>query len=221
MIVNKRGLFITVEGPDGAGKSSLVAAIKGWLQQTYKERLDVLYVREPGGTPVGEAIRQILLDNKKQMTALTEAYLFAASRAELSQTKIKPHLANGGIVISDRYVNSSLAYQGGGRELGIEQVAKINAWATEDVATDLCLLLMVDPQTGMARQQQRAVADRLEQAGAQFALRVKQAYQQMALQMPADKVVMIDANKPFVYVFETAQTAIKKLITSHYGPTTS
>lgn len=211
----KQGLFVAFDGPDGAGKSSVLAGVKDWLGGEWPQ-VSALFVREPGGTPVGEAVRRVLLDRDKEMLPLTEAYLFAASRAELTHAVILPHLKNGGLVISDRYVDSSLVYQGAGRGLGMELVAAVNAAATGGLTPDLSVFLLVDPTTAAARQRARAQADRLESAGEAFAARVDRAYRELAEKHP-EKIAAVDAGRPLGEVIAAACFALDAALRRAYG----
>jgi dTMP kinase len=192
-----RGVFITLEGPDGAGKGTQGRLLVEHLRRTGRE---VLYTREPGGSAVGERIRQVLLDEAhREMAPETEMLLFAASRAQFVREVVRPALARGVTVISERYVDASLAYQGYGRELDLATVRLVNAVATGDLAPDLTLLLDIDPDLGLARA--RAAAgkggatgrgDRLEQETRAFYQRVRAGFLQLARESP-QRFVVIDA----------------------------
>src|SRR5699024_11009411 len=137
-----RGIFITLEGPDGSGKSTISRNIANYLSE---ENIDFITTREPGGTKIGEDIRDIILDsNNKKMCPETEALLYAASRGQHVQEKILPSLNKGKVILCERYLFSSLAYQGVGRNLGIEEVKKINDFAIKNVYPDLVNCLDVD-----------------------------------------------------------------------------
>lgn len=182
-----RGLFIAFEGGEGVGKSTQVARL-----QAYCEGLGIAVVRtrEPGGTAVGAAIRALLLDPATGvLDDRTEALLYAADRAEHVATLIEPSLQRGDFVISDRYIDSSLAYQGAGRSLAVDEVATLSAWATGGLLPDLTVLLDLDPEQGLAR---FAGADRLEAEGLAFHRRVRRAFLDLA-QRDADRYVVIDA----------------------------
>ena len=154
----KRGYFITFEGPDGAGKSTQIEYLKEYLED---RGLEYLFTREPGGTRISEKIRDMLLDKENcDLTARTEALLYAASRAQLVEDVIQPALNEGKIVVSDRYIDSSIAYQGFGRDLG-EKVTEINKFAVNDLEPDLTFLLMISPDDVKARLDQQNL-DRLE-----------------------------------------------------------
>ena len=156
-----KGYFITFEGPDGSGKTTQINLLKEYL---IKKGYDILVTREPGGTPISEAIREIILDTKyEEMNPVTEMLLYAASRAQHVAQLIKPALAQGKIVLCDRFVDSSIAYQGVGRNLGIEIVEEINKVALQGIVPDLTLFFDIDPEIGLKRGMGRGrKADRLE-----------------------------------------------------------
>ncbi len=144
-----KGIFITLEGPDGSGKSTIMKMVADHLR---KKNLDILWTREPGGTPIGERIRDIILDdNNQDMAFETEALLYAASRGQHVHEKILPALEKGQIVLCERFILSSLAYQGVGRGLGIERVKAINDFAIKGLRPDLTLFFHVDPATTLQR----------------------------------------------------------------------
>lgn len=153
------GLFVTLEGPEGAGKSTQGRLLVEDLRRAGRE---VLHVREPGGTPIGEQIRALLLDPRHaEMAARTEMLLFAAARAQLVAEVIRPALDRGMLVVCDRFVDASLAYQGVGRGLGVDVVRAVNAAATGGLSPDLTLLLDVDPAAGLARAREASSGDAL------------------------------------------------------------
>ena len=144
----RRGIFISIEGPDGSGKSTQIKNIKDYFEG---KQFEVVFTREPGGTAIGERIRDIILDkNCKEMDYMTEAMLYAAARAQHVSEVIEPALAAGKVVICDRFVDSSIAYQGYGRKLG-EAVAVINGYAVKGCMPDLTLLFKLDPSVGKDR----------------------------------------------------------------------
>ncbi|CAM2805746.1 dTMP kinase [Dolosigranulum pigrum] len=207
------GLFITVEGPDGAGKSTLIQGLKERLEA--RTAREVILTREPGGSPLAEVIREVLLDNRYgEMDGRTEALLMAASRRQHIVDTILPALEAGKIVLSDRYVDSSLAYQGAGRELGIEAVRTINAFAIEEVVPTVTILLDVDAQTGLARihdkQSGRAV-DRLEQEDISFHNRVRSGYQTLREDEP-DRFIYVDATCEPATVLEESWKLLNKYL---------
>ena len=177
-------MFVTFEGVDGSGKSTQAELAAAYLAESGRE---VVATREPGGTPLGEAIRELLLDGP-EMTAWAEASLFAAARAELAERVIRPALARGAVVVSDRYLDSSLAYQGVARGLGIDRVLELNS-AVEDLLPDRTFVLLVDEATAAARLDRRP--DRIEREGAGFREAVQDGFRQVAARFP-DRIVLID-----------------------------
>lgn len=186
----KRGLFITMEGPDGSGKSTQIAAIRKYFEEKGQE---VLITREPGGTQISEKIRELLLDKtNSEMDPMAEALLYAASRAQLVSQVIKPALEGGVNVICDRFVDSSIAYQAYGRGLG-DSVAVINAYAVRDCMPDITFLMKLNPEIGKSRIASDA-QDRIEMEKIDFHNRVFAGYEALELEYP-DRVVGIDATR--------------------------
>lgn len=181
-------MFVTFEGVDGSGKSTQAALAAAFLGESGRE---VVATREPGGTPLGEHIRELLLDGP-EMTAWAETSLFAAARAELAERVIRPALARGATVVSDRYVDSSLAYQGVARGLGIDRVLELNA-AVADLLPDRTYVLLVDEATAASRLGRGA--DRIEREGAEFRAAVEAGYRQVAARFP-ERIVLLDGTKP-------------------------
>jgi dTMP kinase len=179
-------MFVTFEGGDGSGKSTQAELAAAFLAEAGRE---VVATREPGGTPLGERIRELLLDGP-EMSAWAEASLFAAARAELSERVIRPALARGAIVVSDRYVDSSLAYQGVARGLGIDRVLELNA-AVADLLPDRTFVLLVDEATAAARLGRRP--DRIEREGVAFREAVDEGYRQVAARYP-ERIVVLDGS---------------------------
>jgi dTMP kinase len=169
------GLFVTIEGIDRSGKSTQARRLAEALGD------DALLVREPGGTPAGERIRDLLKDPAIELDARSEALLFAAARAELVASVIRPALDAGKVVISDRYLDSSLAYQGHARGLGEDEVRRVNVWATAGLEPDLTVLLRIDPSAAAAR---AGEADRFEDEGLALQSRVAEAYERLAAANP-------------------------------------
>ncbi len=191
-------MLITVEGLDGAGKTTLITALAA--------RLGATVLREPGGVELSERIRELVADLKLHVDPRAEALLYAAARAQLVAEKLRPLLDAGETVLLDRFVDSSLAYQGGGRELGVEAIRALNAFGTGGLAPDRTLLLRIDPHAGLARIAGRE-ADRLESAGGEFFARVAQTYDELAAAEP-DRFVVIDATQPPDAVLNAALTAL-------------
>jgi len=177
MVPDRSGLLISFEGPEGSGKSTLIAALTDVLGVA---GVVPLVVREPGGTRVGERIRDILLDaDLTELLPETELLLMVASRAQLVRQEIQPALAEGRIVLCDRYADASVAYQGGGRSLGVEAVHRLNDYAVGDAVPDLTLLCLLSPEQGRARIHARD-PDRLERENTAFHDRVHAAYRELA-----------------------------------------
>lgn len=210
-----RGRLITVEGLDGSGKSTLCLG----LVQTLTERgLDIRLLREPGGVEAAERIRELLHDPALRIGARSEALLFAAARAQLVEEALEPLLSAGTSVLLDRFVDSSLAYQGSGRQLGMQEVADINRFATRELVPDRTLLLMVSPEVGRARTRSRsAVADRLEREHEAFFLRVASGYEELAADDP-QRIRSLDANEPPDRVLEAAIAQLTDLFPLGAGP---
>lgn len=170
----KRGIFLSVEGLDGSGKTTQLEMLRKYLDE---RGYDVCYTREPGGSPIGEKIRELLLDPaNREMTALTEAYLYAAQRAQHVSEVIRPALKAGRLVLGDRYVYASAAFQGGGRQLGVERVMALNEAAVQGVMPDATLLFRVDTKVAMARRSAASALDRIEAEKEAFHQRVHDAY---------------------------------------------
>lgn len=186
----RKGLFITLEGPDGSGKSTQIERMKAFFGQR-QER--VLLTREPGGTSIGEKIREIILDREnKEMDPMTEAMLYAAARAQHVAQVIRPAIEDGIHVICDRFLDSSIAYQGYGRGLG-DCVSIINAYAVQDCMPDLTVLMKLDPKIGAQRIRSEE-KDRIEMEAMEFHERVFSGYEELELQFP-DRIVGVDAKR--------------------------
>ena len=205
-----RGTLITIEGIDGAGKSTLAAALTDALAQ---RGVQATLLREPGGVRTAERIRELVRDPEATIGARAEALLYAAARAQLVEEALEPLLGDGHVVLLDRFVDSSLAYQGAGRELGIDAVAAINAFGTGGLVPDRTLLLRIDPAAGRARSTQRgAPPDRLEQQPDAFFARIASAYDALA-RSDGDRIRVIDADQPPSAVLRDALAAIEDLVT--------
>lgn len=186
------GLFVTFEGGEGSGKSTQVARLAARLRALGH---DPLVTREPGGTALAEGIRALLLDPALQPGALSEAFLLAASRADLVAQVIRPALAAGRIVLCDRYTDSTLAYQGGGRGIDTALLAAWNRAATGDLVPDLTLLFDLDPALGLERRGSApAATNRLDRETLEFHRRVRARYLELAAREP-DRFVLIDARE--------------------------
>lgn len=205
-----KGKFITLEGPDGSGKTTVSLKIVQLLQQQgYK----VMLTREPGGVDIAEQIRNVILDKKNTaMDAKTEALLYAAARRQHLVEKVLPALQQGYIVICDRFVDSSLAYQGVGRQLGIDKVYAINLFAIEDIMPDKTIFFDIDYQLGLQRiRKNERVSDRMDEASQDFHKMVYDGYLQIC-QKYADRIVKIDASQDVDHVVEAAIKEIKKVL---------
>jgi dTMP kinase len=187
------GLFITLEGGDGSGKSTQAALLAEWLQA---EGRTVVRTREPGGTEVGVEIRQIVLHHRGEVSPRAEALLYAADRAQHVATLVRPALERGDVVIQDRYLDSSVAYQGAGRVLGGPEVRELSLWAAEGLLPDLTLLLDLDETAARGRlDADNKVFDRLEAEKGEFHARVRAAFLDLAAAEP-DRFLVLDASLP-------------------------
>ena len=185
----QRGVFITLEGGEGAGKSTQIAAVEQWVRDTGHA---LIVTREPGGTELGERIRQVLLDARGSMTSETETLLMFAARAEHVARVIRPALEQGKWVVCDRFTDATYAYQGGGRGLASARIALLEDWVQGDLRPDLTLVLDVPVDVGMGRVGQRGALDRFEQENHHFFDRVRKAYHATAAREP-NRVRLIDA----------------------------
>jgi dTMP kinase len=205
----RRGRLITIEGIDGAGKTTLVGALARALEERGRP---VTVLREPGGVELSERIRALVKDPALAVSGRAEALLYAAARAQLVEERLDPLLAAGDWVLLDRFVDSSLAYQGAGRGLGVEEIRALNAFATGPVAPDRTLLLRIAPEAGLARLGARGEdADRLEQEGASFFATIAGAYDALAAAEP-DRVAVVDAAQPADAVLRDALAALEPLL---------
>jgi dTMP kinase len=201
------GLFIAFEGVEGSGKGTQIKMAEEHLRSL---GLNVLVTREPGGTSAGEQIRELLLDPATgKLDARAEALLFAAARAQTVASVIRPALAEGKVVICDRYVDSSLAYQGWGRGLGEPDVLSLNVWATQGLFPDMVILLHIEPERGLARSDEPL--DRMEQEGQQFLAKVADAYLKIAEEHP-ERFVVVDADREPAAVFDSVREALERAV---------
>lgn len=202
-------MFVTIEGPEGSGKSTATETVINKLREL---GYDVLKTREPGGTPISEQIRNVILDkDNKAMDGRTEALLYAAARRQHLVEKVWPAVKEGKIVICDRYIDSSLAYQGGARGLGIDNIVDINMFATENTWPDLTLLFDIPPELGLERislNKNREV-NRLDLETLEFHKKVRQTFLNLA-EKYSDRFVIIDASKDREQVAQDALDAILK-----------
>jgi dTMP kinase len=202
-----KGVFIAFEGVEGSGKGTQIRMVKEYLEA---DGVDVLVTREPGGTVVGEKLRELLLDHDTGVVeARTEALLFAASRSQHVTSVIRPALAEGKVVICDRYIDSSLAYQGGARGLGEQDVLTLNVWATQGLFPDLTILLHLEPEAGLLRSLEEP--DRIEVEGGEFHAKVADAYLKIAEEHP-ERFIVIDADDTPERVHEQVVEALKRVL---------
>ena len=190
------GLFITLEGGDGAGKTTQAELLEAWLAERGHE---VVRTREPGGTRLGVEVRRLLLHGGDEIGAVdarAEALLYAADRAQHVAKVVRPGLERGAVVVQDRYIDSSLAYQGAGRVLDVDDVRRLSEWATEGLSPDLTVLLDIDPETAAERRRARGgEADRLEAEAAEFHAAVRAGFRSLAQAEP-DRFLVLDAARP-------------------------
>ncbi len=202
-----KGFFISLEGGEGAGKSTQHRRIVEWLSSQGKT---VIEAREPGGTPVSEQIRQVLLDTRNAgLNATAELLLMFAARSQLVQEVILPALADGNVIVCDRFADASYAYQGGGRQLGAETVAQVEQLVLKDLQPDLTLLFDVPVELGMTRVAGRGEADRFEVESVRFFERVRKAYLERAAADP-QRFRIIDASRDQEQVWFQVETALKE-----------
>jgi len=201
-------LFIAFEGGEGAGKSTQIALLADRLRERGER---VFATHEPGATSVGKAIRSLLLHTDEPITARSEALLFAADRAHHVETEIRPRLADGWQVLCDRYVDSSIAYQGAGRELAAGEVARVSEWATGGLLPDLTVLLDLAPELGLARAGNRARHDRLERERLDFHERVRQGFLELAAAAPDRYLVLDAARTEFDLAVKIADAVVSRL----------
>lgn len=201
--------FITLDGIDGAGKSTNLAVMKAWFE---KHKLPVLFTREPGGTPAGESLREILLNPATQVSLRTETLLMFAARQQHLETVILPALKNGTHVVSDRFTDATFAYQGGGRGVPLQDIATLEHWVQGDFRPDLTLLLDVPLEVSMARINQTREKDRFEQEEAEFFNRVREVYLQRAAKQP-ERYAVIDSGQSL----DAVKTQIETALDSHFG----
>jgi dTMP kinase len=199
--------FITLDGIDGAGKSTNLAVMKAWFE---KHQLPVLFTREPGGTPAGEALREILLNPATQVSLRTETLLMFAARQQHLETVILPALKNGTHVVSDRFTDATFAYQGGGRGVPLQDIATLEYWVQGDFRPDLTLLLDVPLEVSMARINQTREKDRFEQEEAEFFNRVREVYLQRANEQQ-ERYAVIDSSQSLDAVKNQIETALDSL----------
>lgn len=206
-----KGVFITIEGPEGAGKTTIIQMLARQLEQN---GYNVVQTREPGGIDIAEQIRHVIL--AKENTAMdprTEALLYAAARRQHLVEKVKPALEQGAIIICDRFIDSSLAYQGFARGLGVDEVFSINQFAIEDMMPILTLYFDIDPELGLRRinQHKGREVNRLDLETIEFHQRVREGYLQLVKRF-SDRIQVVDASKTVDEVYLTALTKIKTIL---------
>ncbi len=207
--MKERGAFITLEGIEGAGKSTAMARVTRLLEAAGHSPLTT---REPGGTPLGEELRALLLDHRHHgMTTEAELLLMFAARAEHLGQKILPALASGRWVVCDRFTDATYAYQGGGRGVPAERIRTLEQWVQGDLRPDLTLLLDLPPETGLDRAGRRSAPDRFEREQRPFFERVRQAYLERAAAEP-DRFRVIDASRPLEAVERQVTQAVEAFL---------
>lgn len=209
--VARHGVFVVFEGGEGAGKSTQVDLLREAIEAA---GFDVVVTREPGGTAVGETLRALLLDREAEVGPRAEALLYAAARAQHADEVIRPALEKGAVVVSDRFVDSSVAYQGAGRGLGEGEVEELSRWGTDGIEPDLVVLLDVDPQVGLARA--GAEPDRLESAGLAFHEVVNEAFRRRAAGA-VDRYLVIDATRPVEHVHAEIRETVFRILGADGG----
>ena len=206
----KNGIFISFEGPDGSGKTTQIERLAAFLKE---QGYECLITREPGGTAISEAVRGILLDPAyKEMDYMTEAMLYASARAQLVAEVIRPALSEGKAVISDRFVDSSVVYQGIARGLGIDEVYRLNGFAIQGLMPSLTIHLDLSAEEGIRRKKNQAELDRLEQEDISFHAQVTEGYRTLAKLSP-DRIRTIDATLPV----EVIEERIRALVQEEFG----
>jgi dTMP kinase len=221
------GRLVVFEGVEGCGKTTQIARLQAWLQDSgflaplQKQGVlsQLVVTREPGGTSLGKEIRRLLLHptvEEKPMQYRTELLLYAADRAQHVEGFLKPHLAQGALILCDRYTDSTIAYQGYGRGLDRALIDQLNAIATHGLTSDLTLWLDVDVEIGLARAQRRGTCDRMEQAQLEFHRRVQQGFTELAQHYP-DRIVRIDASPDEQSVAQQIQAVIQPRLAEWYS----
>jgi len=204
-----KGIFITIEGGDGSGKSTQIDLLMSYFSE---HGFNVLLTREPGGTPISEKIREVILDSSHmEMANMTEVLLYAAARAQHVAEFIKPNIEQGKVVICDRFVDSSVVYQGYARGVGIDAVEKINSYATLGLLPDLTILLDLPPDLGLSRKKNQQALDRLELASDAFHLKVNEGYRLLAKRHQS-RILTVDATNSIETIHQIILEAIKPLL---------
>ena len=208
-----KGKFITVEGTDGSGKSTQIDMLMKYLRE---KKADVIFTREPGGTAISEKIREIILDiNNTGMTGMTEALLYAAARSQHLEEKIIPAVNSGKIVICDRFVDSSIAYQGAARGLGTGRIMEINSFALCGIMPDMTLFFDLPPEKGILRKKNEHELDRLEAEKIDFHKKVYAGYKKLCKDYP-ERIEVIDADDTVENVHNNVIEAVDRLLKGKY-----
>ena len=206
-----RGVFITFEGGDGSGKSTQIQSVRDWFESRGRE---VIVTREPGGTELGTEIRRLVQNGPEDVDARTEALLYAADRAHHIATRVRPALERGAVVLADRYLDSSVAYQGAARSLGPQEVRDLSLWATEGLLPDLTVLLDGDPDLAERRTTGRGAKDRLEQEGDAFRVALREQFLTL-VQTEPERFVVVDADRPVDQVADDVIEAVVAAVRRH------
>lgn len=201
------GLFITMEGPDGAGKTTQIDLLRDYLSG---KGYDIIVCREPGGTPISEAVRQVILNKDfTEMGNMTELLLYAAARAQLMEEVIRPALLEGKIVICDRFVESSAVYQGIGRNMGIDLVYQVNQFAIGDTVPDLTIMIDLNAEIGISRKKKQTELDRMEREALDFHERVVDGYRQLSQLFP-ERIYKIDGSRTIEEIHQKIVIQVNK-----------
>ena len=204
-----KGLFISMEGPDGSGKSTQIELLKQYFEETGKK---VIITREPGGNRISEAIREIILNKEfTEMSPTTEMLLYASARAQLISEVIAPAIDSGKMVISDRFVDSSLVYQGLARGLGVENVYEVNKHAIGDYMPDITFMFDLPAEVGLSRKKDQKELDRMELEGLEFHKKVAEGYREMAQRFP-ERITVVDATLPVTEIYGIVVEHVKGLM---------
>ena len=203
------GLFVTFEGGDGSGKTTQAGLLESWLTEQGR---GVVRTREPGGTDLGLELRDIVLHRRGHIAPRAEALLYAADRAQHVETLVRPALDRGDVVVQDRYIDSSVAYQGAGRVLGGDEVRDLSRWAVEGLAPDLTVLLDLDEAAARSRlDASRTTYDRLEAEAQDFHARVRAAFLAIAEAEP-ERVLVVDATQPVEAIAASVRARVETLL---------
>ncbi|MGI2329706.1 dTMP kinase [Planococcus sp. YIM B11945] len=212
--MKKSGYFISIEGPEGAGKSTVIEEV---MKKLTEKQIEAVLTREPGGIEIAEKIREVILDKAHTaMDARTEALLYAAARRQHLVEKVEPALLQGKVVLCDRFIDSSLAYQGFARGLGVDEVLAINQFAIQDTMPDLTLLFDIEPEIGLQRISANSGREqnRLDMEKLSFHQKVYEGYEEVAKRYP-DRIVKVDASQTVDRVLADALAIIEKRLESY------